>query len=246
MWSKSNILKKGVAALAVVAVVAPAAYFTFKKEEPNEEFHIAVNIQPYYKHAEHRAEVGEYSEGLGAMDSEVLLKTVKEMDEDWENLPVVAMYVAALRLFEIHERERALYWYQGARYRADLFMELLDDTSAMNRMGSKAYSLSQAHTAFFLALKPYLGGYGLCDMHRYEEAMNLAVFKRDTVPKLNKIYPEVVFLAEEQWSGQAEKVKARFEMRLKNTADNYDEIVKHRKATGIHERYCGADRKSPT
>lgn len=224
---------------AVGVLIALAGYFLFEKERPAEKFHIAVNIPPYYSHTEHKAEVGRYSEGLSAMDRGILLKTVEEMEKDWQNLPAAAMYVAALRLFEIGEKDRALYWYQGARYRADLMLELLDDSNGMNRMGSKAYSNSRMHTAFFTALRYPLGGYGLCDIRKYEDAMQRAVFERDIVPDMKKIYPEVVFLPEEQWPPEVEKVKARFEARLKNTIDNYDQIVEQRKASGVHEQYCG-------
>lgn len=241
MSRQSRILQGVLIVTALSAVIALAGYLLLKKEQPGEEFHIAVDISPYYSHAEHRAEAGVYSEGLSATDREVILETVEAMDRDWENLPVAAMYIAALRLFEIGERDRALYWYQGARYRADLFMVLLEDDSGMNRMGSKAYSLSRAHTAFFLALRTHLGGYGLCDIRGYEQAMKRAVFERDVMPKLDDIYPEVVFIPEEQWPKEAEKVRTRFEDRLKNTAANYDAILKHRKATGVHGRYCGQD-----
>ena len=241
MSRQSKLLKGALTVFAVSALIALAGYFFFKKEGPADEFHIAVSIPPYYVHTEHRAEIGEYSEGLSAMDRNVLLKTVEKMDKDWRNLPASAMYVAALRLFEIGERDRALYWYQGARYRADLMLELLDSSSGMNRMGSEAYTLSRAHTAFFTALRPHSGGHGLCDIRKYEEAIQRAVLQKDTLPNMSEIYPEVAFLPEEQWQSEAEKVKARFEARLKNTVDNYDRIVGHRKASGVHERYCEKD-----
>ncbi|HEX7025961.1 MAG TPA: hypothetical protein VF268_01835 [Gammaproteobacteria bacterium] len=243
MWRK-QVLPKGLIAVVIMTVVASVAvvtHFLLKKDVLNGEFHIPAQVPPYYSDTGHRADVGRYSAGLSAMDGEVVLETVGEMEKDWENLPVTAMYVAALRLFEIGERDLALYWFQGAKYRGILFVELLDGSSDTNRMGGKAYALSKAHEVFFRLLRPYIGGHGLCDIRKYEDSLQRAVFNRDVVPKLNKIYPEIVFLSEEQWPGEAEKVKENLKNRLNITVSGYDEIVKQRKAAGLHDQYCKRD-----
>jgi hypothetical protein len=248
MWNKSKVLK-GATALAVSAVVVVIGLggYYFSKDgkesgeggnESGQKWHIAVDVPPYYTQSGHRAAVGAYSEGLSAADRNVVLQTVGDMEKDWENLPVTAMYVAALRLFEIEERDRALYWYEGAKYRAALFMKLLDGTSEMNRMGSKAFMLSRAHTAFFVALRPYIGEYGLCDIDNYRQTAERAGVGREDVPKLNTIYPGVVFLPQEKWPAAVKKVNEDFERQIARTAETYETIAQQSKAAATRGRYC--------
>lgn len=248
MWNKSKVLK-GVIALVVLVAAGLGGYHFLKEgkasgkdgKESGRELHIAVDVPPYYAQSGHRADVGAYSEGLSAADRNVVLETVGDMEKDWENLPVAAMYVAALRLFEIGERGRALYWYEGAKYRAALFMKLLDGSSEMNRMGSRAFVLSRAHTAFFLALRPYFGEYGLCDIGNYRETAARAASGRNGTPKLDAIYPGVVFLPHEKWPAAVEKVNEDFARQVERTAETYETIVKQRKAAGTQEQYCGEE-----
>lgn len=246
MLRNSKVLKGAMAfvVLAAVISVGVGGYCFFKDEKSEDkqasgrESRIAVDIPPYYMHNGHRADVGAYSEGLSAADRNVVLQTASNMEKDWKNLPVTAMYVAALRLFEIGERDRALYWYEAAKYRAALFMKLLDGTSDMNRMGSKAFELSRAHTTFFLALRPYIGEYGLCDIGNYQKTAARAGFGRDDTPKLDTIYPGVVFLPDEKWPAAVKKVNEDFERQVERTAETYETIVKQRKAAGTQEQYC--------
>lgn len=221
-----------IAALLAAACTKPAA-------PPREEgLKIQSSIPPYYSHHGPKVDVGEFSEGLAAGDKDTLLETVAAMRRQWDSLAVMPMYVAALRLLEVGEPRQAAYWYQGAKYRAALFVRLLDRSTGTNRMGSEAYSRSRAHTAFLKLLQPYISRYALCDLQTYVETVNKAALENDTPIRFRRIYPDIDFLPESRWAEPAGAVEKHFREQTRRIIQNYDTIVEQRKAAGIHQTYC--------
>lgn len=91
---------------------------------------VPVYATPYYDSRGPVVNVGPLSEALTTSNRDSLLATTRAMEGQHATLPVEAMYVAAVRLYDLGAREDALYWFYAAQYRARLFHAVADSRAA--------------------------------------------------------------------------------------------------------------------
>ena len=104
-------------------------------------------VAPFYNSKGPSIKIGKFSKELASADKQSIKITVATIKQEMATLPAITMFVAAARLFDLGYRDEAMYWFYAAQYRARLFQALLEP-SKIGGMGSTAFELKSAHSAF--------------------------------------------------------------------------------------------------
>src|SRR5438874_2702804 len=119
-----NIRLTASVSLLILAAVVGATCFVrgapFLRNRPPMPIYIA----PYYDSEGTKVSVGDYSKKLASADAKTILEICSELKKDKEKLRPEVMYVAAIRLYDLGQKDEAVYWLHTAQYRARLFASI--------------------------------------------------------------------------------------------------------------------------
>ncbi len=160
---------------------------------------IEVYVTPYYDSKGPAINVGSWSKGLAASNEPDFVAAIPKMKQLWNELRFPEMYVAAIRLYDLGFRNEATYWFYSAQYRGRLFAILVDQEK-MGSMGTPAFELVQAASAFQQLVGPYINGYAFGDIDHLIEIVARVQMENKAIPDLEKLYPGVTFKQRSEWS----------------------------------------------
>jgi len=195
-----------------------------------------VYITPYYNSSGLQIGVGEFSKGLAGTDVPSLQKTLSAMKAKWSELCPEAMYVAAIRLYDLGLKDESVYWFYSAQYRAKLFQGLLEPAS-IGGIGSKAFELKQAYNAFFQLTGTYINGYAFGDPQKLARTVGTVQAEGKTLPSLKKMYPDIAFVEEGKWPAVNETINSGMTDFIEYLTKNVDTIKKQRQEAGVEGKY---------
>jgi hypothetical protein len=195
-----------------------------------------VYITPYYNSAGLQIAVGKHSAGLAVPNADGVRKTLAAMKSEWTELPVEAMYVAAIRLYDLGLKDEAAYWFYSAQYRAKLLRALLDPAQT-GSVGSPSFELTQAHNAFFQLTGEFINGYAFGDPPKLAKTVATVQAEGNTIPALKTIYPQSVFVDEKQWPARNEQINAGLIQFIEYLTNSVAEIKRQRQQAGIEGKY---------
>lgn len=196
-------------------------------------------VTPFYHFDGPQINVGNFSEELASADRKAIRDVAAAMGNENDSLPVVAMYVAAIRLYDLGHHDAAVQWFYAAQYRARLFQALLDE-SKVGGIGSVAFELKSAHSAFYQLIGPYINGYAGCDKEQWLAVLeNLRAEKSRSLPNLAAIYPSINFIPEDQWAVKNLEVAQGLEDLAEHLDSEWPNIKAARAQEGIDRRFCG-------
>jgi hypothetical protein len=187
---------RAVGCLALYCVALPAS---LRAEVP-----IPIYITPYYNSEGPQISVGKYSRKLATADAKTILDVAKEFKKEKDQLRIEVMYVAAIRLYDLGQKDQAVYWFYTAQYRARLFMSIVE----ANRDGfaDAALDVNQPYIAFFELLGPYINAYAFRDLTKLENTLKTVVEQGKVLPNFADLYPGVPFCASESWADKNQEV----------------------------------------
>ena len=109
-----------------------------------------ISVHPYYDSDPLTINVGELSEPLMSENPNDILKIAEVAKQGADNIPLEALYVMAIRLFDLGEKTSGAYWYYNAQFRTKVLNALLkNDPDILNQnLGSETFEKLAAYNAF--------------------------------------------------------------------------------------------------
>lgn len=228
-------LRAGIAAAAIAMTQAGSTFAAI----PDGAGPLPIYVTPYYDSKGPQVRVGKWSAALAGADRSSIAGVAAAMAREQPTLTVAAMYVLAIRLYDLGERDAALRWFYAAQYRARLFHALLDP-ARVGTMGSPAFELNAAHAAFQQLAGPYLNGYAGCDRDKWLAAIAVVRAEHRRPVDLAALHPSVAFVPAGQWVARNDEVNAGLGKLAEHLETRWEEMRAQRAANDADRRFCGA------
>jgi hypothetical protein len=196
-----------------------------------------IYVTPYYDSRGPSVNVGPFSEALASPDRQRVLETVRAMNARFVALPIEAMYVAAIRLYDHGARDEAVYWFYSAQYRAKLFHALVDP-GARGTLGTEPFERQHAHVAFHQLAGSFINGYAACDLERWGSTLDRVAAENRKEVDLTVVYPRVRFLPRDQWASKNKEIGDGLAKLRDYLRSNREQVKATRAANGMDERFC--------
>jgi len=219
-----------VAALAGFYALCPAEAIA---QEASADFYVA----PFYNSKGPSVKIGKFSKELASADKHSIKATVATMKQEMAALPAISMFVAAARLYDLGYRDESVYWFYAAQYRARLFQALVEP-SKVGGMGSTAFELKSAHSAFRQTLGEYVNGYAGCDQAKWIAVLSQIQAENATAPEFTKIYPAVTFISSEEWGSKNAEINSGLTELSGYLKTHWAELQATRKENAQDKKFC--------
>ena len=181
--------------------------------------------------------VGNYSEQLATNDHQELTTLAQEMAQQKDELTPEQMFVLAIRLYDLHEKDQSVYWFYEAQFRAKLFLKSIDITHH-GTIGDLSSGLLGSYEAFTKLAGEYINGYAGCDVDNWVKIAKTVQGDNPTPPELDKLFPEAVFVDRSQWQGINDDVAAGLGVLIDRLSESKEAIRKDRAANNLDAQYC--------
>jgi hypothetical protein len=197
---------------------------------------IPIYITPYYDSDGPRIEVGVHSEELAKATSDSIGEVIAEMKEERLALSIETMFVASIRLYDLGLKDESVYWFYTATYRSRLLRAVLTPES-VGSLGSPAFELIQAISAFHQLGGEYINGYAFGQLEKLDETIRKVKSENEELPRLKAVYPKFDFIAEDLWPSKNSEVSQGLNKLLDHITSHADEIKAMRIQNGIEGKY---------
>lgn len=197
---------------------------------------VPIAIAPFYDSDGPQINVGEYSQRLGNTDVDALATLAREMAEQKDALTPQEMYVLAIRLYDLGEKDGAVYWFYEAQFRAKLF-QLAIEPAQMVRVGEPTFELTAAYNSFQKLAGDFINGYAGCDMDNWIRITTQVMNDNPNPPELDQMFPDVIFVKREQWQEINNNVATGLAVLINYISDN-GELIQRQRAQQNLDRYC--------
>lgn len=200
------------------------------------EGHIPFYAEPYYNYDPLKITIGKYKKELLTNDTTQLDSLATKVKADINNTDIESLYFLSIRFYDLGKKDDAFYWFQTAKSRARIFINMLDPTK-IGSIGSPAFELKQLFIAINQIVGEYMNGYGFNDIDK-----GIAVFKKvksevKYIQSYKNIYKDIAFIDD----SNLEKEKLNKEEDLAKTieyvTEHKEEIIKQRIESGIQDKY---------
>jgi hypothetical protein len=182
-------------------------------------------------------DVGNYSEQLTTNDLQELTALAQEMAQQKDELTPEQMFVLAIRLYDLHEKDQSVYWFYEAQFRAKLFLKSID-TTHNGSIGELSDGLLGSYEAFTKLAGEYINGYAGCDVDNWVKIAKTVQGDNPKPPELDKLFPEAVFVERSQWQSINDDVAAGLGVLIDRLVESKEAIRQDREANNLDARYC--------
>jgi hypothetical protein len=197
---------------------------------------IPIYVSPFYNSQGPRIDVGPFSKQLAAATPDTISDVGAAMKKQWDDLSIEAMYVAAIRLYDLGQKDQAVYWFYSAQYRARLFASILSDDNPKT-IGGAAFEASAAQGSFFQLAGGYINGYVFGKLDKLKATIQAVQAENEkTLPRFSAIYPNVSFIPKDSWPDKNKTVSASLSQLLDFIDTKADDIKAQRTQNGIEDK----------
>ncbi len=228
-----TVLVSGCTALPTL-IVPTATPTVAPTKQPNERIHILV--APFYSSDGTEIHVGNYSERLGTADPQKLAALAQEMAQQKDTLTPEQMFVLAIRLYDLGQKDKSVYWFYEAQFRAKLFLKAID--SAKVGSGDQTYQLLTEYNSFTESAGQSINGYAGCNVDNWVKIAKVVKDDNPTPPALDKLFPDATFVDRSQWQSINDEVAAGLGVLIDQLLQNKDAIKQQRVAKNLDAQYC--------
>ena len=231
MKTKSKTIHKlmAMAALTVSSIVIVACATAEAARMP-------ISVMPYYNSDPLTINVGKLSKPLMSDNPNDILEISDKAKSQMENIPLEALYVMAIRLFDLGEKADGAYWYYNAQFRTRVLNALLqnDPDIINNNIGSDTFEKLSAYNAFTELAGQYINpalaqdpeGWTkiLGDVSTDLKDLDIRAFVNDFPQMANKIlddHPEIVQKVNEGLNVLKEILTENMQEIVNQTKKNY-------------------------
>ena len=196
-------------------------------------------VTPYYNSEGPEINVGPLSQALLYATPDTIVPIAEGLRPALPYQPAVVLFVLAVRLFDLGQRDEGLYWFYQAQYRARLLHHLLD-SERVGEMFDPAFDLESAHGAFMDLAGPFFNGYAGCSQARWLGVIARVRADNQTAPDFSLIYPNLALRPAAEWPALNQQVNEGMSQLAEALRAGWDEMQAQRRANGTHERFCAA------
>ncbi|RTQ49003.1 hypothetical protein EJV47_15550 [Hymenobacter gummosus] len=198
---------------------------------------VPIYVTPYYSSEGPEINVGPLSAALQHATADTILPIAEGLRPALAYQPATTLFVLALRLFDLGQRDEGLYWFYQAQYRARLLHRLLDPAQ-VGQMFDPAFELNSAHGAFMELAGPYFNGYAGCSQPRWLGTIERVRQDNPSPPDFALIYPGRPLLPAEQWPALNQEVNDGLGQLAEMLRAGWDDMQAQRRANGTHQQFC--------
>lgn len=198
---------------------------------------IPILVPRFYDSEDLQIRVGSYSQQLRTDDLQQLTLLAEEMALQRDELTPEQMFVLAIRLYDLGEKDNSVYWFYEAQFRAKLFLQSLDADHIAGVSELSAQLLS-SYDAFTKLAGQYINGYAGCDVDNWVRIAKLVQNDNPTPPELDRIFPDAVFVERSQWQQINDEVGAGLGVLIDELSKTKEAIGRQRAAENLDARYC--------
>jgi hypothetical protein len=198
---------------------------------------IPIHVPRFYSSEGLQIQVGNYSQQLGTEDLQELTVLEQEMARQKDELTPQQMFVLAIRLYDLGEKDNSVYWFYEAQFRAKLFLKTLD-ADHFAGISELSSGLLASYEAFTELAGEYINGYAGCDVDNWVKIAKIVKDNNPKPPELDKLFPEAVFVERSQWQRINDEVGAGLGVLIDELAKSKEAIRQQREATDQDSRYC--------
>lgn len=193
-----------------------------------------VYVLPWYNSKPFDIQVGRFSDDLKSDDPQQLLGTAEKIRSQIGSMPVEALYVLAIRLYDVGEKDEAVYWFYTAQFRRNLFarMVLSDDG-----VGNPAFECEKAQTAFNKLSGKWINGYAGGAADKWLETLSRVIDEGPRGGYIGTAYPDLTFRPEPEQAAVAHGIARELAALRQYIMDNREEMARARKENGIEGKY---------
>lgn len=226
-------LFSGCAALPtlIVPTATPTPAPTKQPKEP-----ISILVVPFYSSDGIDIHVGDYSDRLGTTDLKELTALAQEMAQQRDKLKPEQMFVLAIRLYDLGDKDDSVYWFYEAQFRAKLLLKTVD--SARVSSGDPTYELLMDYNSFTESAGKSINGYAGCDVNNWVKIAKVVQGDNPKPPELDKLFPDAILVDRSQWQQMNDDVAAGLGVLIDQILQNKDAIKQKRAADNSDARYC--------
>ncbi|MBC7446654.1 MAG: hypothetical protein H7330_01170 [Hymenobacteraceae bacterium] len=201
------------------------------------ESSIPITVTPFYDADGPLVNIGTFSQELQNATSRSIQPLTHKMEAQLDSLSAVAMFVLAIRLYDLGFRDDAVRWYYRASYRASFFKRIIDP-ERIGSIGSPAFELKSAHYAFQQLSGGYFNGYAGCDKDKWLATIEQVQRENKNPPNLASIYRSVTFIPADKWAEKHNDTNADRNQLADYIRVNWSEIESIREKNGTNKEYC--------
>lgn len=198
--------------------------------------HIPFYATPYYNYDPLTITIGKYKKELLTKDTAELMNLASKIKSEINNTDVESLYFLSIRLYDLGKKDDAFYWFQTAKSRARIFINMLDPKK-IGSIGSETFELKQLFLTMNQIVGEYMNGYGLNDIDKGISVFEKVRSEVKDIQSYKEVYKNMSFLDE----SNLEIEKANKEAELDKTIDyiktHKEEIKKQRIENGIQDKY---------
>jgi len=191
---------------------------------------------PYYNYEPLTITIGKYQKELLTNDITELEHLEAKIKNDINNTDIESLYFLSIRLYDLGKKDDAFYWFQTAKARARIFMNMLDK-KRMGSIGSEAFELKQLFYSFNQLVGEYINGYGFNDVEK-----GIAIFEKvknevKDIQSYKNVYKKVRFLDEINLEIEKTNKEKDLAETIEYVKNNKAEIKKQRIENGTQDKY---------
>jgi hypothetical protein len=198
---------------------------------------IPVLVPRFYNSEGLQIRVGDYSQQLSTDDLQELALLEQEMAQHRDRLTPEQMFVLAIRLYDLGEKDTSVYWFYEAQFRAKLFLKTLN-ADHIAGVSEQSAGLLASYDAFTELAGEYINGYAGCDVDNWVKIARLVQDDNPTPPDLDKLFPEAAFVDRSQWQVINDEVAAGLGGLIDRLSETKEAIREQRAGTDQDARYC--------
>lgn len=160
-----------------------------------------IMVEPWYNCDPLTIQVGKFSDRLKSEDVAKLQLVAEDIRTEIDQTPIEALYVLAIRLYDVGQKEDAIYWFYTAEFRSGIYMEMIEETGGV---GDAAFESKQAQIAFSKILGEPINSYAIDVSDKFIKILETVDKEGVQSGYIGLAYPKLSFKPETM---QAEIVK---------------------------------------
>lgn len=195
---------------------------------------IAIYVTPWYNSDPLTINVGEFSQKLYSSHPEELKGIAQEIHSKIATTPIEALYVLAIRLYDVGLKDDALYWYYTAQFRKNIYSRMIEDVGGI---GDPAFEYKQAQVAFNKLSGRWINGYAGGVLDTWLAIITRVSEENTQSPYIGITYPNLTFKSPPEQAVVIKEILKEYAYLQSYIRENREEIIQSRKENGIDGKY---------